>query len=457
MFLAFAITVVAPPPASAQSVKLLAADVTRLHAEASQADEATAAERRFELAIVVEEIRRRYPTSLEARLLEKGRWRTPIPIAEIVRKAEAWAADNPAAAQAIRARMSGAVAAADRAEPTPSSPTLTNDVNDEANRLDTSVRPAKPIPNFAFVRPRPPLPPSSDVRRPATGFRLRPPPPEKAVTRIRRPGPVASAGRPLSGRELHRHIGDAVVLVITVVEVEGKPPIFAGHGSGSFISPRHILTNAHVAYSEDLAEAGIPYRHFIVSPTAGIRATRILKNAKRDTAQKVDAAVLEVIGYESPSFLRLAENAEVGQQITVAGYPGKALTFDDAFLQLKRWLAAGGNPPLPASAIPSFYPNSGPLSRIITERDSKALNLQYSIDTAAGTSGGPVVNRCGEIVGLNYAGTPEHARVKKGAKGKLVIDVTTSSYNFAVEVGEVAYFLRRAGIPFTPSTSGCGD
>ena len=108
-------------------------------------------------------------------------------------------------------------------------------------------------------------------------------------------------------------------------------------------------------------------------------------------------------------------------------------------------------PPLPEKSIPTLRVDDGILSNKYVNRESRALTLQYSMETTGGNSGSPIVNACGQVVGLHYSGTREIAKVQKSNSGDYYVAVDAAKYNSAVSSKELRYFFDRIGlkVPFS--------
>jgi len=155
-----------------------------------------------------------------------------------------------------------------------------------------------------------------------------------------------------------------------------------GHGSGFFItSAGHIATNEHVVKDADsLMVLGGQL------PNRGLPAKVIWSD------EELDLAVLEVIS-ASKGFVPLSLFSKTaGQAIDVYafGYPGTQIEYMSDW-SLKD--AAEIGPPTVSKGIISRNYQSQSIGRLI----------QHSADIRMGNSGGPLVNLCGHVVGINVA------------------------------------------------------
>ncbi|MHA1573959.1 MAG: trypsin-like peptidase domain-containing protein [Alphaproteobacteria bacterium] len=214
----------------------------------------------------------------------------------------------------------------------------------------------------------------------------------------------------------------------------------AGFGTGSFIAPNLIMTNAHVIEGKDREGRYSGTNHqrgYAISQEIGVKSFRLLVNARRDTAAKIDAAILEIPDFEHDAFLTLAETFTEFEWIATAGHPGVAGDLDANHQSTSNAVLFG------RTANPDYLPSpvvvDGMINNIVLDADTRAQNLLYTMETAPGASGSPVVNACGQLVGLHFAGSSE-----RGAK-----------YNVGVTGPNVEAFLRLAGIPFTKAQEPC--
>jgi S1-C subfamily serine protease len=67
--------------------------------------------------------------------------------------------------------------------------------------------------------------------------------------------------------------------------------------------------------------------------------------------------------------------------------------------------------------------------------------MVHTADIARGHSGGPLVDACGRVVGVNVALTNN--------------EMGDSSFGFAIPIASVAAFLREAGQPMAANSSPC--
>ncbi len=212
-----------------------------------------------------------------------------------------------------------------------------------------------------------------------------------------------------------------VVRVVTIAVIDDEVVDFS-HGSGFAVAPDRIVTNAHVV---ELA-ARYPGDVVIgVVPSEGDRSFEgrvIAYDPARDLAEiAFDGAALPPLTlYNGP----VAEGASV----VALGYPGNVdvATAQSAYDYI--------TPQRPVRSE-GIYSGARSLSGVHV--------LLHTADIARGNSGGPLLDECGRVIGVNSALT----RAQAG----------DASFGFAIADSALMQFLREAGQDYravgTPCTS----
>jgi len=213
--------------------------------------------------------------------------------------------------------------------------------------------------------------------------------------------------------------GRSVVRVVTVAIVDGEVVGF-GHGSGFAVSPTRIVTNAHVV------ESAVRYPRNValgVVPSEGQKsyeARLITIDTKRDLA------LIEIVEGRVPATAIFTGPFEAGEEVIALGYPGNvdAASAVDA-----------GDYITPRSPVRS----NGNLSN--QQRIDGIAAMVHTASIARGNSGGPLVDECGRVVGVNTFIT----RADDG----------DSPFAFAISNRELTRFLGEANQKYTAVASPC--
>jgi V8-like Glu-specific endopeptidase/uncharacterized membrane protein YqjE len=210
------------------------------------------------------------------------------------------------------------------------------------------------------------------------------------------------------------------VVRVVVVAVEDGQVVGFGHGSGFAVGPNRIVTNAHVV------QLAIEYPKDVVVgvvPSEGNRSYRA-RVIRADPSR--DLALLEIEqGRLPPIPLFLGAIAD-GSTVAALGYPGNvdlatAQSADDYIR------------PLPPTRSMGNYSNERPINGITA--------LLHTANIARGNSGGPLLDPCGRVIGVNTF-------ITRGDDGD-------SPFAFAIANRELAAFLRASGQPFNAVSAEC--
>lgn len=201
------------------------------------------------------------------------------------------------------------------------------------------------------------------------------------------------------------------VVRIVLISRDGEELSLVGHGSGVAIGPNRILTNAHVV---EPAREDETMRIGVVPPEGkgGWFARVIAFSPGNDLAliELTEPGALPVVTlYTGP----VADGADV----YAVGYPGNVD------------VAQGFN-------IGDLITPSAPVKTrgsISAGRSSKAFDtLLHTAPIGAGNSGGPLLDGCGRVIGINSFGT--------------VSGEADSAFYFAASMREVSRFLLAAKV-----------
>jgi S1-C subfamily serine protease len=195
------------------------------------------------------------------------------------------------------------------------------------------------------------------------------------------------------------------VVRVAVAKFEGEQIVDFGHGTGFAIAPNRIVTNAHVVA-------------LAVSDPQNARIIAI------DPAR--DLAVLELDQGSLPAVTLFAGRLSPGETVASLGYPGNV---DMATAQSPEDMLQ----PRPPSRSMGNYSD--------TRNSPAGPALVHTADIARGNSGGPLVDACGRVAGVNVAITNNESG--------------DSTFGFAIPVASVTAFLREANIPVRANAAPC--
>jgi S1-C subfamily serine protease len=167
---------------------------------------------------------------------------------------------------------------------------------------------------------------------------------------------------------------DAATVRVLVFDAKMK---FLGHGSGFFIDTNVLVTNRHVI------ETGKIFA--ITSTLLGTEPlpAKLVAVTKDSDIANPDFALLKV--EQVPSGVRqlaIATDPQVLQTVVAAGYPGSDIRGDTNVV------------------TPNTVFSQGEVSVLQRQTNNLVLVL-HTAKMSTGSSGGPLVNRCGNVVGVN--------------------------------------------------------
>jgi len=217
--------------------------------------------------------------------------------------------------------------------------------------------------------------------------------------------------------------GRSVVRVVVISFGEEGEVTGFGHGSGFAVAPNRVVTNAHVVAQVRQAEQEGRTVSVGVVPSQGAQASRA-RIIAFDPAR--DLALLEVEDGRLPPIPLYVGPLDDGVQIAALGYPGNvdlatARSADD-YIQ-----------PLPPTRSVGIFSNVRPINGITT--------LLHTANIARGHSGGPLLDQCGRVLGVNTL-------ITRNQDGD-------APFAFAVANRELTAFLGQNRQPYQSVTTAC--
>jgi serine protease Do len=211
----------------------------------------------------------------------------------------------------------------------------------------------------------------------------------------------------------------SVVRIAVFSSADGQRTLI-GHGSGVAVASDKVITNAHVAEPARFDESVT----FTVIPSEG---------SKTYTARLVASS-----GAKDLALLQLTENGRLipasffsgvvgdGIDVFAIGYPANV----DIALEQSEEDVLRPSPPVKTRGS------------ISSGRSSKSVeSLLHTAPIAPGNSGGPLVDACGRVVGINSFGA--------------VADGGGAEFYFAISVREVTTFLQAQGVSIGGASGEC--
>jgi S1-C subfamily serine protease len=197
-------------------------------------------------------------------------------------------------------------------------------------------------------------------------------------------------------------------------------------GSGMVIGPGLVLTNRHVV-------AGSVGRDLVVMasslPHPLIGRVKVLSAEPMGDAGDYyadDFALVTVNGPLSAPPLDMAGAAQPLDPVIAAGFPTNVITADKQFQDLQAGRAVG---------MPEVVLSRGDI-RAVENQGSPTPVVAHTAEISEGNSGGPLVNACGQLVGINTFGIRTgEGRSSNFAIGDAAIDRFLKSQNVALETG----------------------
>lgn len=162
-----------------------------------------------------------------------------------------------------------------------------------------------------------------------------------------------------------------------------------GFGSGFFVTPSKIVTNGHVV--QDAATKGSEV--FVVNENIGVHRAKVSDiQFSGDYAEdfallSIDEQVgipLTLVNVQSPGDYKL-------DKVFAAGFPGSVIESDEDFINLIQ---------TDEFSVPDLVITDGTVSshqKVFGE----VLAFVHTAQISGGNSGGPLVNQCGDVMGMN--------------------------------------------------------
>jgi len=229
------------------------------------------------------------------------------------------------------------------------------------------------------------------------------------------------AGRPPFQGSIADLLKQGVVFVLA--PVDGG----ASTGSGFFVTADTVVTNRHVIERAD------PNRIFVINAKLGtLTPVRPVAETPDSQIGDLDVAALKLGQPAAVQPLSVTTTVAELDPVIAAGYPALTASADEAYGRL---LHEGDS-----AAVPQLILTDGRISAI-QDSPSGVKLMPHTAAISGGNSGGPLVDACGRVVGINtfIAADREQA----------------ASAKWAQKVDQVVAFLASKGVAITPLTAAC--
>ncbi|MBC2777362.1 S1C family serine protease [Parasphingopyxis marina] len=233
---------------------------------------------------------------------------------------------------------------------------------------------------------------------------------------------TASAQKGENGEAERSQVVVAAQSVVRVALIANDPKqgeYLLGHGSGVAVAPRMIVTNAHVV--APLRES--PNIAISIVPSSG---SRRYPGELVASDTRADLALIRMQGGDITPLTIFTGSPDETARVAAIGYPGS--------VDLAENLSATDRvSPIPA--VRTFGQISGGRSR----RDVDTL--LHTAAMARGNSGGPLVDECGRVIGVNSFGS--------------LAEANDAEFGFAISAREIIPFLRANNVQPEITTDRC--
>lgn len=213
--------------------------------------------------------------------------------------------------------------------------------------------------------------------------------------------------------------------VLLIVVQGGK---IAGGGTGFIVAPGVIATNNHVADHEKV---------IVLKSTGPNEKPKALKAEKLWLSPDYDLALLSVDGLVAPPLDLAKILPPKGSKVFAIGYPGVADSMVD-YDGIESTVTEG----IVGRIVQSPWHEGGP----------KVGLIQHSAGVNSGNSGGPLIDMCGRVVGINTA--KAISQLEKTDSGKVIVNQSEQIF-LASSTEMLIAKLQAMGIKPNIDTSEC--
>lgn len=223
---------------------------------------------------------------------------------------------------------------------------------------------------------------------------------------------------------------DARQMVMHIVASEAG----IGIGTGFVVAPGFVVTNWHVA--EPAKQFGMAVRR------AGEPLERALPASLHWHSEDLDLAILKVDQLNLSGLPLNTKTPEVGKRVYALGYPGIVEVIRGIVLH-----------PVQTSGSISHLGHYTWSSLAETQGSAELLVLFHDADIHGGNSGGPLMNACGEVIGVNTERL--QFRVTSGNLEKDEFVLLAQGPGYASHISELIPYLDQLNISYRSTNRSC--
>jgi serine protease Do len=199
-------------------------------------------------------------------------------------------------------------------------------------------------------------------------------------------------------------------------------------GSGMVIAPGLILTNRHVV-AGSVGQDLVVMASTLSDPLLGrVKVLSAEPMGQAGDNYSDDFALVTVDTALSAPPLHMAGHVEPLDRVIAAGFPTNVITADKQFQDLQAGRAVG---------MPQVVLSRGDI-RVVENQGGPTPVVAHTAEISEGNSGGPLVNSCGQLVGINTFGIqlPGQSRSSSFAIGNAAISRFLKTQNVALQTGD---------------------